>query len=154
MAKLSDIKKVKLESTQPVNSNEVVKNVRAKIRSINTVEKEVYNPETQETEDVTKLFINLETESGLHFPDVITFKDGKIDSTIKYLSVHAGHIFKQLGDEYNSFTDSYDAVMTKLEKVKAKAKYFKMSTVESEYEGPNGEKYVDVLYGDEKPQNA
>lgn len=140
MATLSNLKKVKLDSTLPVNSNEVVDNVRAKIRTINV----------QEKGGSVKVFINLETESGLAFTDVVTFKDGNIDSTLKYLSMHVGHIFKQLGNDYDTFTDSFDSVMGQLEAVKASGKYFKMSTIKSTY----NDAYVDVLYGDEKPQNA
>lgn len=140
MATLANLKKVKLESELPENSNEVVTNVRAKIRTINV----------QEKDGSVKVFINLETESGLAFTDVVTFKDGNVDSTLKYLSMHAGHIFKQLGGEYKTFTDSFDSVMSQLEKVKASGEYFKMSTIRSQY----NDQYVDVIYGDEKPVKA
>ena len=140
MATLADLKKVKLESTLPENSNEVVTNVRAKIRTLNV----------QEKDGNVKVFINLETESGLTFADVITFKSGNIDSTLRYLSMHAGHIFKQFGNDYDTFTETFEEVINQLETLKASGKYFKMSTVKSEY----NDNYVDVLYGDEQPQSA
>ena len=140
MATLSDLKKVKIESTLPENSNEVVTNVRGKIRTLNV----------QEVGGNVKVYINLETESGLPFVDVITFKDGNVDSTLRYLSMHAGHIFKQLGNEYASFTETFEDVMERLEKVKASGKFFKMSTVKSTY----NDDYVDVLYGDEQLRTA
>lgn len=140
MATLADLKKVKIESELPKNSNEVVTNVRGKIRSVNT----------QQMGNDVKLFINLETESGLHFADVVTFKDGSIDRTLRYLSMHAGHIFKQFGNDYSSFTETIDEVMSQLESVKASGKFFKMSTVKSEH----NDEYVDVLYGDEQPRTA
>lgn len=138
MATLSDLKKVKIESTLPENSNKVVSNVLAKIRTLNV----------QEKDGAVKVFINLETKDGDPFVDVITFKDGNVDSTLRYFSMHAGHIFKQFGDDYEGFTESYDEVMRQLEQIKASGKNFRMSTVRSDY----NPEYVDVLYGDEQPQ--
>lgn len=138
MATLSDLKRVKIESNLPENSKKVVTNALAKIRTLNV----------QEKDGTVKVFINLETDSGDNFPDVITFKDGNVDSTLRYFSMHAGHIFKQFGNDYETFTESFDEVMSQLENIKANAMKFRISTVRSAY----NPEYVDVLYGDEQPQ--
>lgn len=138
MATLADLKKVKIESELPKNSNEVVSNVPAKIRAINV----------QQKDGSVKVFINLQTTDGKPFVDTITFKGSNIDGTLRYFSMHAGHIFKQFDGEYKTFTESFEAIMDQLNEIKSEAKEFTMSTVRSSY----NPEYVEVLYGDEQPQ--
>ena len=138
MATLADLKQVKIESELPPNSKEVVTNVPAKIRTINV----------REVDGSVKVFINLQTADGKPFVDAITFKGSNLDGTLRYFSMHAGHIFKQCGGEYKTFTESFEATMAQLEKIKSEAKEFTMSTVRSSY----NPEYVEVLYGDEQPQ--
>lgn len=138
MATLAQLKAVKIESELPANSNEVVTDVIGTIRSI----------QTKEMDGAVKLFINLETQDGTAFLDTITFKDGNMDSTLRYLGRHASYITKQVGA--NKFAETFDDILAQLEKVRSGAKAFKFSTVRSTY----NPEYIDVLYGDEQPQAA
>lgn len=135
MATLADLKKVKIESELPKNSTEVVSNVTAKIRTVNV----------QQDDGSVTVFINLETADGKRYSDAIKFKDN-IENTLRYFSMHTGHIFKQFGSEYKSFTESFDQAIDQLKAIQKAGKTFTMSTVQSSYNSD----YVEVLYGDEE----